>query len=81
MFTVAPLIVITRDSGAARAPPRGLFALVRSMRRADFGARLFARRDTFFFAAISSSSSKRVFRSGLDGGPDPFAFHLDAGGG
>jgi hypothetical protein len=51
------------------------------MRRADFGARLFARRDTFFFAAISSSSSKRVFRSGLDGGPDPFAFHLDAGGG
>ena len=77
MFTVAPLIVTTRDSGAARAPPRGLFTLVRSMRRADFGARLFARRDTFFFAAISSSSSKRVFRSGLDGGSDPFAFHLD----
>src|SRR4029453_602449 len=44
------------------------------------GARRFARRETFFFVAISPSRSKRVFRSGLDSGPDPFALHLDAGG-
>jgi len=47
MFTVAPLIVMTREMGSVTTPPRRFFALVKSRRGAAFAAPCFGARDAF----------------------------------